>query len=64
MIKLSYEEWRKKIGPMEVTDEVQTELQELHGIDARKEVETALRQEYDFLFNSHQWDSSSESNDE
>lgn len=52
MSKMSYEEWRSKLGPMEVTDELQKELYELHGIDACKEVEVALQKEYNYLF---QW---------
>ena len=56
MSKMSYEEWRSKLGPMEVSDEVQEELMNLHGIDARKEVELALQKEYNFLFNNQEWD--------
>ena len=37
-------------------DEVQKELNELHGIDARKEVEAALQKEYNYLFNDKEWD--------
>lgn len=47
MDKLPYNEWRKQYGTMEVSDEVQEELMNLHGIDARKEVESALQKEYD-----------------
>lgn len=56
MSKMSYEEWRSRLGPMDVTDEVQKELNELHGIDARKEVEAALQKEYNYLFNDKEWD--------
>ena len=62
MSKMSYEEWRSKLGPMEVTDELQKELNELHGIDARKEVELALQKEYNFLFNNQEWDAPLELN--
>ena len=62
MSKMSYEEWRSKLGPMEVSDEVQEELMNLHGIDARKEVELALQKEYNFLFNNQEWDAPLELN--
>lgn len=64
MSKMSYEEWRSKLGPMEVTDELQKEFYELHGIDARKEVEVALQKEYNYLFNGKEWDAPLELNDE
>ena len=64
MSKMSYEEWRSKLGPMEVTDELQKEFYELHGIDARKEVEVALQKEYNYLFNCKEWDAPLELNDE
>lgn len=57
MDKLPYNEWRKQYGTMEVSDEVQEELMNLHGIDARKEVESALQKEYDYYITGV-WDDS------
>ena len=48
--KLPYAEWRKQCGDMTVPDEVQYELKAFHGVDARKEVEVVLKEEYwDYL---------------
>lgn len=44
--KLSYEEWRKRYTAA-VSEETVSELQKYHSIDAHKEIEAALRREYD-----------------
>jgi hypothetical protein len=47
--KLTYEEWRAKYM-VTVTDDVVSELNN-HNIDALKEIETAMRKEYEFYLN-------------
>lgn len=44
--KLSYGEWRKQYT-ITISEEVISELQKHHSIDAHKEIEAGLRQEYD-----------------
>lgn len=44
--KLTYEEWRSKMR-IEVSDDANNTLKELHGIDAREEIESALKRMYE-----------------
>lgn len=45
--KLTYEEWRKRYT-VSLGDDIKSQLQELHGIDADAEIEAAMRLEYKF----------------
>jgi len=47
--KLTYEEWREKY--VSISDEARKSLKELHNIDADKEVDQAVRKEYEFYVN-------------
>lgn len=49
-MKISYEEWRK-LHTVEMADDVRDALESFHAIDAEKEVEEALRKEYEFYAN-------------
>lgn len=48
--KLTYEQWRQYFSP--VTNDVRTTLKELHNVDADKEIEEAIRKEYEFYINN------------
>jgi hypothetical protein len=48
MTKMTYEEWRNKINPPEITDVVKAELLKYHDINADLEIENALRREYQY----------------
>ena len=43
---LTYEEWRSRYAKVEISEDAITGLREFHGIDAVKEVESAMRMEY------------------
>jgi len=45
--KLTYEEWRKRYT-VSLDDDIKSQLQELHNIDADAEIEAAMRLEYKF----------------
>lgn len=46
MIKLSYEEWKTQ-NPIVIPDNVIETLKMFHGVDAEKEVEELIKQEYE-----------------
>lgn len=46
--KLTYEEWRKRYNTVSWSDDIKSQLKELHNIDADAEIEAAMRMEYDF----------------
>lgn len=48
--KLSYEDWRDKFA-VKIDGVAIDGLKQFHNIDAVKEVESALRQEYEFYLN-------------
>lgn len=47
--KLTFEEWCEKY--IKVDPNMKQELSMLHGIDADKEIDAAVRREYDFYIN-------------
>lgn len=48
--KLTFEEWRKRYT-VTIADGVRENLKEFHNIDADKEIENAMRKEYEFYLN-------------
>ena len=50
--KLTYEEWRDRYTKVAMSEDLKAELHQLHNIDANKEIESAMRKEYDFYLNS------------
>jgi hypothetical protein len=48
MTKMTYEEWRNKINPPEITDVLKDELLKYHDVNADLEIENALRREYQY----------------
>ena len=48
--KLTFEEWRARIT-VTIADGVRENLKGLHNIDADKEIENAMRKEYEFYLN-------------
>lgn len=49
--KLTYEEWRKKYT-VEITEDAKNGLKDIHNIDAEKEIESAMRMEYEWYLNN------------
>ena len=50
--KLTYEEWRNRYcGQVAMSADLKEELHQLHNIDADKEIEAAMRKEYEFYLN-------------
>lgn len=49
---LTYEEWRDRYCKVIMADDLKEELTRLHGIDANKEIEAAIRGEYEVYLNS------------
>lgn len=50
--KLTYEEWRKRyFGKVTIAEGVREDLMQFHNIDADKEIENAMRKEYEFYLN-------------
>ena len=49
--KLTYEEWREKYAKVSIDVDVVESLQKLHNVDAHKEIEAAMRKEYEFYIN-------------
>lgn len=47
MNKLSYEEWREHIG-VSIDPKMVEELEKYHNVDGYAEIESVLRQEYEF----------------
>jgi hypothetical protein len=50
--KLTYEEWRNRYcGKVTMAEDLKEELRQFHNIDAVKEIEAAMRKEYEFYLN-------------
>ena len=49
---MTYEEWRNKINPPEITDQLKAEILKYHNIDADAEIENALRREYQWYLDN------------
>ena len=50
--KLTYEEWRDRYCQVVMAEVLKEELAQLHNIDANKEIEAAMREEYKVYLNS------------
>ena len=48
--KLSYDEWCKRYSRQSSSEDTK-ELNHLHNVDMQKEIDAALRKEYDFYAN-------------
>lgn len=48
---LTYEEWRDRCKVV-MAEDLKEELARLHGIDTNKEIEAAMRKEYEVYLNS------------
>jgi hypothetical protein len=50
--KLSYEEWRTRyFGKVTIAEGVREDLMKFHNVDADREIENAMRKEYESYLN-------------
>jgi hypothetical protein len=56
VLKLSYDEWRKHYT-VDITEDAIEDLQRLHKVDAKFEIEKAMQFEYDLYLSKQQKDS-------
>ena len=50
--KLTFEEWRTRyFGKVTMAEDLKEALRQFHNIDANKEIEAAMRQEYNVYLN-------------
>jgi hypothetical protein len=50
--KLTYEQWlTKQFGKVTVAEDVKENLRQFYNIDAAKEIESAIRKEYELYLN-------------